>query len=125
MCRFSQQAAEKALKAVLVLESIESRYVHDLQHLRNLLPDGWPDGPGLNVLASLTAWGSKSKCPRGCPEPTAEDAASAVADAWAVNDSIAAEFEHRGVAWIRHAGSGSRGEHQQSARRKGAGTAGG
>ena len=97
MCWFSRQAAEKALKAVLVLESIEFPYVHDLQCLRNLFPDGWPEGPGPNVLASLTAWGSESRYPGYWPEPTAEDAARAEADAWAVNDSIAAEFEHRGV----------------------------
>ena len=98
VCWFSQQAAEKALKAVLVLESIEFPYVHDLQRLRNLFPDNWPEGPGPDVLARLTAWGSESRYPGDWPEPTADDAARAEADAQAVYDSIAAEFGRRGVA---------------------------
>ncbi len=98
VCWFSQQAAEKALKAVLVLESIEVPYIHDLQRLRNLFPDGWPAGAGPDALARLTEWGSESRYPGDWPEPTAEDGAGAEADARAVYDSIAAEFEHRGVA---------------------------
>ena len=97
VCWFSQQAAEKALKAVLVLEGIEFPYIHDLQRLRNLFPDAWPEGAGSDVLARLTAWGSESRYPGDWPEPTADDAASAEADARAVYDSIAAEFGHRGV----------------------------
>ena len=97
VCWFSQQAAEKVLKAVLVLESIEFPHIHDLQRVRNLFPDGWPEGAGPDVLARLTEWGSESRYPGDWPEPTAEHAARAEADARAVYDSIAAEFGHRGV----------------------------
>lgn len=37
-CWFAQQAAEKALKAALVLEGHEFPFRHDLDALRNLLP---------------------------------------------------------------------------------------
>ena len=43
-CFHSQQAAEKALKAALVLERIEFPYVHDLLRLRNLVPMSGPKG---------------------------------------------------------------------------------
>ena len=93
---FSQQAAEKALKALLVLESIETPHVLSLQRLRNLFPDGWPEGAGPDVLTRLTAWGSESRCPGDRPVLTAEDAARAEASARAVYEFIAVEFEHRG-----------------------------
>ena len=97
-CFHSQQAAEKALKAALVLEDIEFPYVHDLRRLSNLLPDSWPRGPSHVALQRLTEWGAESRYPGDWPELTVEDAAGADADARAVYDSIAAEFERRGVA---------------------------
>ena len=39
-CWLSQQAAEKALKAALVLERVEFPFTHDLDALRNLLRCG-------------------------------------------------------------------------------------
>ena len=53
-CFHSQQAAEKELKAAVVLDGIEFPYVHDLRRLRNLLPDGWPVGPSNIALQRLT-----------------------------------------------------------------------
>jgi HEPN domain-containing protein len=41
VCFLAQQAAEKALKAVLVLLEIEFPFKHDLDRLRDLLPEGW------------------------------------------------------------------------------------
>jgi HEPN domain-containing protein len=39
-CFHAQQAAEKAIKTALVFLQIEFPYRHDLDLLRNLLPDG-------------------------------------------------------------------------------------
>jgi len=41
VCWHAQQAAERALKAALVLEGIDFPFTHDLNALRNLLPDSW------------------------------------------------------------------------------------
>ena len=41
VCWFSQQAAEKALKAALVYEEEDFSYTHDLDALRGLLPSSW------------------------------------------------------------------------------------
>ncbi|MCY4056793.1 MAG: HEPN domain-containing protein [Gammaproteobacteria bacterium] len=87
LCRYSQQAAEKALKAVLALECIEFPYINDRQRLRNLFPDGWPAGPAPNVFASLAAWGSGFRYPEDWPEPTADDASRAEVDARTVQAS--------------------------------------
>ena len=40
LCFNSQQAAEKAIKAVMIARNIEFPYVHDLDHLLSLLEDG-------------------------------------------------------------------------------------
>lgn len=40
-CYNSQQSTEKALKAALVFENINPPYVHHLENLCDLLPDGW------------------------------------------------------------------------------------
>ena len=41
VCWHAQQAAERALKAALVLEGIDFPFTHDLNALRNLLPASW------------------------------------------------------------------------------------
>lgn len=40
LCFNAQQAAEKAIKAVMIARNIEFPYVHDLDHLLSLLEDG-------------------------------------------------------------------------------------
>lgn len=97
-CFHSQQAAEKALKAALVLEGIEFPYVHDLRRLRNLLPAGWPGEPSNVALQRLTEWGAESRYPSDWPELGDADAASAAVDAQAVYDAITSAFEQRDVA---------------------------
>ncbi len=62
-CFLIQQAAEKALKAVLVLEGIEFPFTHDLDALRNLLPDSWPVRTAQVDLTELTEWGWKPGTP--------------------------------------------------------------
>lgn len=41
VCWLAQQATEKALKAILVFLQIDFPRRHDLDALRNLIPDGW------------------------------------------------------------------------------------
>ena len=53
-CWLCQQAAEKALKAALVLEGIEFSFTHDLDALRNRLPENWSVRTTHADLAELT-----------------------------------------------------------------------
>ena len=41
ICFMAQQAGEKALKAVLVFLDISFPLTHDLDHIRELIPEGW------------------------------------------------------------------------------------
>lgn len=60
-CALAQQAAEKALKAALVLEGIDFPFRHDLDALRNLLPDTWSVRCTHTDLAQLTEWAVEAR----------------------------------------------------------------
>ena len=94
-CSLAQQAAEKALKAALVLEGIDFPFRHDLDALRNLLPDTWSVRRTHTDLAQLTEWAVEARYPGDWQEATATDAEQAVSQARGVYNSIAAEFERR------------------------------
>ena len=96
-CWLAQQAAEKALKAALILEGIEFPFTHDLDALRNLLPHGWPVRDTHADLAELTEWAAEARYPGDRPDPTNADAARAESEARSVHNSVAAEFRRRGV----------------------------
>ncbi|MCY3801757.1 MAG: HEPN domain-containing protein [Chloroflexi bacterium] len=96
-CWLAQQAAEKALKAALILERIEFPYTHDLDALCDLLPGGWPVKDAHTDLAGLTQWAAEARYPRDWPEPTNADAVGAESEARSVHNSVAAEFGRRGV----------------------------
>jgi HEPN domain-containing protein len=97
ICWFSQQAAEKALKAALVLEGMDFPFRHDLDGLRNLLPSGWAVKQEFPDLAELTAWAVQARYPGDWPEATQEDARRAVALARAVFERVVEDFQRRGV----------------------------
>jgi HEPN domain-containing protein len=97
ICWFAQQAAEKALKAALVFEGIDFPFRHDLDALRNLLPDSWPVRGEHPDLAELTEWAVEARYPGDWPEATQADAERAGSQARAVYESVTAEFVRRGV----------------------------
>lgn len=97
VCWLSQQAAEKALKAALVLEEIDFPYTHDLNVLRNLLPDSWILRADHSELADLTEWAVGARYPGEWPEATESDAIRAELQARATRDSVVAEFQRRGI----------------------------
>ena len=97
VCWLSQQTAEKALKAALVLEEIDFPYTHDLNDLRNLLPDSWPLRADHSELAELTEWAVAARYPGEWAEAIESDAIRAESQARAVRDSVVAEFRCRGI----------------------------
>lgn len=96
-CWLYQQAVEKALKAALVLEGVDFPFTHDLDALRNYLPDTWPVKTEHGDLAELTEWAVETRYPGDWPEPTDADATGAGSEAHAIHDSVAAEFRRRGA----------------------------
>ena len=95
VCWFSQQAAEKALKAALVYEEEDFSYTHDLDALRGLLPSSWILNDIPPDLADLRAWSMEARYPGEWKEPSESDAAQAMEMARQVYDSIEAEFQRR------------------------------
>ena len=97
VCWLSQQAAEKALKAALVLEGTEFPFTHDLDALRNRLPEDWQVRTTHADLAELTQWAVETRYPGDWPEATEPDAIRSEAEARAVHNSVETEFTRRGV----------------------------
>ena len=87
-CFLAQQAA-------LVPEETDFPLRHDLDALRNLLPDTWSVRRTHTDLAQLTQWALEARYPGDWQEATEDDANRAVSQARGVCNSIAAQFERR------------------------------
>ena len=87
----AQQAAEKYLKAALVIEQIRFPRTHELERLQPLLPAGWAV-PDREALAGLSRFAVAGRYPESLfdagPEPTWSDAEEAVRLAEAVEEGI-------------------------------------
>jgi HEPN domain-containing protein len=92
ICWLAQQAAEKAIKAILVFLEIDFPWRHDLDALRNLIPAGWQVKDEHPDLAGLTEWAVEARSPGDWPEATEADARSAAGQARAVWESVHADF---------------------------------
>ena len=68
-CWLAQQSVEKALKAVLISLGIDFPRTHDLDVLRNLVPDDWQLKNTHPDLANLTAWATEARYPSDWVEP--------------------------------------------------------
>ena len=97
VCWLSQQSAEKALKAALELEAIDYPYTHDLNALRNLLPNSWSVRVDHPDLTELSQWAVEARYPGEWAEATEADAIRAESQARTVRDSVVAEFQRRGI----------------------------
>lgn len=80
-CWLAQQAAEKAMKAVLIAASIRFPRTHDLDHLHTLVPSGRAVGGTAADLSALSEYAVDARYPGDWPDVTAEDAHAAVSDA--------------------------------------------
>ena len=95
-CWCAQQSAEKALKAVLIFLEIDFPRTHDLNVLRNLVPDSWQLKAAHSDLASLTGWAAEARYPSEMPEPTRADASTAVEQARAIWTSVSTTLTEHG-----------------------------
>ena len=88
VCFLAQQAAEKALKAILVLLDIEFPFTHDLDRLRDLVPNGWQVKAAHSDLAGLTVWAVEARYPGDMPDVVEADAQDALQMAEAVYQAV-------------------------------------
>lgn len=86
LCFHAQQAAEKALKAVLVQRHIPFPKSHDLERLMGLLPIDLTLSPRLKKTAALTRYSEAGRYPHGFEDVVEEDYRVAVEMAKAVCD---------------------------------------
>jgi HEPN domain-containing protein len=93
----AQQAAEKALKAALVLEGIRPPASHDLEELRRKLPTTWKVHGTPADLSRLGDYGVDAKYPDNAIQVRPIDAAVAVRQAMAVVRHVRDELERQGV----------------------------
>lgn len=93
----AQQAAEKAVKAALILDGIEPRRTHDLDDLRERLPSGWRLKLRMPNLGRLSDYAAESRYPDDMTPVTAIQSATAVRQAIAVVHLIREDFERRGI----------------------------
>ena len=70
LCFFAQQAAEKAIKAVLVKEGIEFPFIHNLERLLKLVPPQVQVPPGVQAAKVLTDYAANF---RYLPHPEPPD----------------------------------------------------
>ena len=97
VCFLAQPAAEKVLKAALVFADISVPRSHDLDALRNLLPEGWQVKSEQPDLASLSVWAVEARYPGDAPEAVETDARMATQQARAVWESVRADLTKQGL----------------------------
>lgn len=98
VCWLAQQATEKALKAILILEQLEYPRRHDLDLLFTLIPIGWSVRNEQVDLARLTEWSMEARYPGDWADATDGDARMATRTAHAVVDAVARDLAKRGIS---------------------------
>ena len=92
----AQQAAEKAIKALLVADGLPFPKTHDLERLSRLLPDPSVVRQAQADLANLTEYAVGARYPGDLPDDVSEaDAAVAVGDAGRTVDAVEAALAAR------------------------------
>jgi HEPN domain-containing protein len=84
LCFHAQQAAEKSVKAVLILFGVEFQKVHDIAELISLLPENVPPLPAPRGILSLTTYAVMARYPGDYEAITEEDYREALQAATAV-----------------------------------------
>jgi len=95
ICFLAQQCGEKAIKAVLIYEEVNFPKHHDLDRLRDLVPNGWKVKAKFPDLAELTIWAVESRYPGDTPDVVEQETRETLSLAEAVLNTVSAELEER------------------------------
>ena len=98
VANLAQQAAEKAIKAAIVLDGADPPKSHDLDDLRNRLQSRWRVKRRFPDLARLSTYANEGRYPDDIAPVTPIQSATAVRQAVAVVRSIREDFDRSGVA---------------------------
>ena len=91
----AQQAAEKALKAVLIWLQINFPYTHDLDAIFRLIPEDWVVKNVEADFYRLSEYAVDTRYPGNWPDLSHDDAEKAVIDARRVVDAVEEDFKQR------------------------------
>jgi HEPN domain-containing protein len=69
-CYHAQQAAEKALKAILVLLGIDFPRTHSLERILDLIPEAHREAFDRGCLGALSVWAVAGRYPEDIEDPT-------------------------------------------------------
>ena len=94
VCFFAQQAAEKALKSLLVYSDIDPPHTHDLNAVLQIMPDTWHVDLEEAELRALSQWAVESRYPV-VPDPTADQAQEALRQATPIVEVAEAQLKRR------------------------------
>jgi HEPN domain-containing protein len=92
VCWLAQQSAEKSIKAILIFLQIDFHRIHDLDALRNLIPEGWSVKAKFPDIAILTEWAVEARYPGNWQEANLSDATFAVKQAEDISDTVLSDF---------------------------------
>ena len=98
-CLLAQQSAEKAIKSIYAFLDKQIPKSHDLDLLKNLLPDEWDVKTRFDDLSELSFWAVESRYPGDMPEASKEDADAALALAQAILDSVEDNLRANGFTY--------------------------
>jgi HEPN domain-containing protein len=97
VANLAQQAAEKALKAVIILSDQTPPKDHDLERLRTMIPEGWRSKRYPADLTRLSDYGVRARYPDNAIQVTPLESAVAVRKAVAVMKAVRRDFERDGI----------------------------
>jgi HEPN domain-containing protein/predicted nucleotidyltransferase len=97
-CYHAEQAAEKALKAVLVFLQIQYPFTHKLDVIRDVIPPGWRVKRIRRDLNWLSAWAIQGRYPDQGPDATRADADRAIALSRIIYVAVVRDLEDRGLS---------------------------
>jgi len=95
ICFSAQQAGEKALKAILVFLEIPFPNTHDLDRIRELIPEGWQIKQRFPELYDLSVWAVESRYPGATPDVMEYEARETLHLAESVFDAVKVELMER------------------------------
>ena len=93
VCFLAQQTAEKAIKAILVYVETVFPFTHDLDRLRDLVPEGWTVKRTHPDLAELTIWATEARYPGVMAEVAVSEAQNALDIATALYQVVECDLE--------------------------------
>lgn len=95
ICFLAQQAGEKSLKAILVFLDMKFPKTHDLDHIRELIPEGWEVKEKFPELYELSVWAVESRYPGHTPDVVEREARETLLLSEMVFDAVKVELEEK------------------------------